>query len=343
MTISTSLFGTTKSGQDIDLITISNDSFSVELINFGATIKSIKTKDNNDRFVDTVLGFDTLAEYEKNDPYIGVTVGRFANRVAKGQFEIDGETYQLPINNGPNALHGGLEGFSHKVWSIEILDENSVKMNYFSKDGEEGYPGNLNVSVTFSVVDETSLKIDYSATTDKSTIINLTNHTYFNLNGSGSILDHNLKINAESFLPTDDTNIPTGEIRSVSNTPFDFTTVKPIGQDIAVENTQLQYGNGYDHNYIISGKIDEVAVESFSEESGIKMETFTTEPGVQLYTGNYLLDTYGKNGQIYANRTGFCVETQHWPDSPNKPEFPTTVLKPEETFKSTTIYRFSTL
>lgn len=343
MTISTAIFGKTSSGQVVDLITISNDNFSVEIINFGAAVKSIKTKDRTGQLVDVVLGFDTLAEYEKNDPYIGVTVGRFANRIAKGQFEIAGRAYQLPVNNGPNALHGGLKGFSHKLWNVEVIGEQSVKLSYCSSDGEEGYPGNLKTSVKFSIINQTALQIDYSASTDKTTIINLTNHTYFNLNGGGSILDHHLKLCADSFLPTDETNIPTGERRRTTGTPFDFKIPKPIGQDINAEETQLKYGNGYDHNYIISGQLNELAATAYSEASGIRLETFTTEPGIQFYTGNYLLDTYGKNGRVYGNRTGFCLETQHWPDAPNNPDFPSTVLKPEETFKSTTIYRFSTL
>ncbi len=343
MTVTTKHFGTTKDGQEVKLFTIGNGKFDVEVINFGAAIKAIRTTDLSGFTVDTVLGFDTLAEYEVNNPYLGVTVGRYANRIADGSFKVEGKEFKLAVNNGPNALHGGLQGFSHKVWLAEVVGERSVEMTYISADGEEGYPGNLTVKVKFTVTGDNALEITYKAETDQPTVINLTNHSYFNLDGEGSILDHIVKINSDKFLPTDDTNIPTGELRPVDGTPFDFRNPTAIGAKINEADEQLKVGNGYDHNYIIDGNLNEFQAEAWSEKSGIKLEMSTTEPGVQLYTGNYLQNTPGKGGAVYADRTGFCFETQHWPDSPNRPEFPSTELQPGKPFKSTTIYRFTTL
>ncbi|MGL4854103.1 MAG: aldose epimerase family protein [Lentisphaeria bacterium] len=340
MSIKTSNFGVTKKGQTIKQFTISNGNVEVDLISFGACIRSIRTKNKNQSMTDVVLGFDSIEEYELNNPYLGVTVGRFCNRIAKGKFSINDACYTLPINNGVNSLHGGIVGFSHRPWFAEVISENSVRMIYVSKDGEEGYPGELTVEVVFTLTQENAIEISYSAKTDKDTVINLTNHTYFNLDGHGLILEHWLKLNSGCFLPTDESNIPTGELRNVLDTPFDFTEYRTLGERINENYEQLTVGSGYDHTYITSTDITIPAAEAYSINSGIKLTVYTTEPGVQLYTGNWLQDIPGKNGMSYANRSGFCLETQHWPDSPNQPTFPTTLLKAGETFSSKTAYKF---
>ncbi len=336
MSINITKFGKTNQGQEVQTITLKNGDVCAEIITFGATIKSFII-DN----IDIALGFDTLAEYEINPPYIGATIGRYGNRIADGKFSLNGKDYQLPINNGPNSLHGGLIGFSHKVWDVVETTENSVMLSLFSPDGEEGYPGNLTVKVAFTLTETGCLKIDYTATTDQDTIINLTNHSYFNLDGSETILDHQLKLASDTFVPVDKESIPTGEIRSVSGTPFDFTTAKKIGQDINDDCEQLVNARGYDHTFTVAGDINVPFAEARSEKNGLKLTAFTTEPGVQLYTANWLGGLAGKNGTSYADQSGFCLETQHYPDSPNQPDFPSTVLKAGEVFQSTTIYQLT--
>src|SRR6185369_1860167 len=321
-----------------------------QITNYGGIVVSLKVPDRNGKFADVVLGLPTAQDYmNKNDPYLGAIIGRYGNRIAKGRFTLNGVEYKLAVNNGENHLHGGIKGFDKVVWTgrkIRTKDGPAVVLTYLSKDGEEGYPGNLNVRVVYTLTEKNELKIDYSATTDKDTVINLTQHSYFNLagEGNGDILNHQLTLKANRFLPTDATSIPTGELRSVGGSPFDFVTPHAIGERINQNDQQLQFGNGYDHNWIVNGKPGRlrVAAEVYEPTSGRLMQVWTTEPGIQFYTGNFLDGTLtGKSGKPYARRSGFCLETQHYPDSPNQPTFPTTTLKKGAVYKSTTIYRFS--
>ena len=336
--------------QKIESFTLKNRrGMEVTIINFGGTVTSIKVPDRSGKFADVVLGFNNPDDYLKPHPSFGTAIGRFGNRIAKGRFTLNGVEYKLAINNGENHLHGGIKGFDDVVWTAQQVNTvagPAVRMTYLSKDGEEGYPGNLNVTMTYTLTNNNELRIDYSATTDKDTVINLTHHSYFNLagEGNGDILNHRLKLNAARFTPTDAGSIPTGELRSVAGTPFDFLTPHAIGERINQDDEQLKFGNGYDHNFVINGRMGTLRQAAVATDpgSGRVMEVWTTEPGVQLYTGNFLDGTLvGKSGKPYARRSGFCLETQHYPDSPNKPNFPTTVLKKGATFKSTTIYRFS--
>jgi aldose 1-epimerase len=335
--------------QKIDSFTLKNRrGMEVKIINFGGTVTSIKVPDRSGKFADVVLGFNNLDDYLKPHPSFGTAVGRFANRIAKGRFTLNGVEYKLAINNGENHLHGGIKGFDDVFWTAEevnTLAGPGVRLTYLSKDGEEGYPGNLQVTITYTLTQRNELRIDYVATTDKDTVINLTHHSYFNLagEGNGDILNHRLKLNAASFTPTDAGSIPTGELRRVRGTPFDFLTPHAIGERINQDDEQLKFGNGYDHNFVINGRMGSLrqAAVVTDPSSGRVMEVWTTEPGIQLYTGNFLDGTLvGKSGKAYQRRSGFCLETQHYPDSPNKPNFPTTTLKKGATFKSTTIYRF---
>ncbi|MGE4489655.1 MAG: aldose epimerase family protein [Kiritimatiellales bacterium] len=325
------------------------EGMEVRLSNYGATVTSIKVPDRNGVPGDVVLGYNTVDRYINDagaGTYFGAVVGRYGNRIAKGEFTLDGTEYTLAANNGENHLHGGLKGFDKMVWGAQVLGKNQVKFTYVSKDGEEGYPGRLSVSVIYTLTDDNELKIDYQASTDKATPVNLTNHSYFNLAGEGSptILDHELTLNADAFTPVDAGLIPTGEIRPVAGTPFDFRKAKTIGRDIAAANQQLEYGMGYDHNWVLNkgqgGKT--LAATVYEPKSGRVMDVYTDQPGVQFYCGNFLDGSLtGKSGKPYLHRSGLCLETQHFPDSPNQSAFPSTTLRPGEQYKTSTTYKFS--
>ncbi len=343
-------FQKTIDGCEVDLYTLSNaNGLKMTLTNYGAKIVSLLVPDKNGVMTDVVLGHDSLDNYQKSpESYFGGACGRFANRIAKGQFTLDGQAYTLAVNNGPNALHGGLKGFNAMVWETKQIDPQTLEFTYTSKDGEEGYPGNLTVQLTYKLTDDNAVQIDYKATTDKATVLNLTNHSFFNLSGEGDtyIGDHLLQINADTYLPTDETSIPLGKPESVANTPMDFRELHEIGDKINDNFIQLTIGNGYDHTYVLNKKGEELSfcAKAISPKTGIAMEVYTTEPGVQLYTGNWLSGDYAvKGGKRYPERSAFCLETQHFPDSPNKPDYPTTVLRPNDTFVSQTVYRFLTL
>jgi aldose 1-epimerase len=317
----------------------------VNLISYGAKIVSVYVPDRNGNFADVVLGFKTLDEYQKNSGSHGAVVGPFANRIANAQFVIDGVTYQLPVNNGKNCIHSGPQSWYRKVWDAEQKD-NSVIFTLQSADGEFGFPGNKTAKVTYTLTNENELKINYEITTDKDCHINVTNHAYFNLRGEGNgdVLNHEMVINAEKATPVDSFMIPTGEIADIRGTELDFTTPHKIGERIDLPNQQLQIAAGYDFNYIINKNTGEMAfaASAFEPESGRFMEVFTTEPGVQFYSGNNLKGTDpGKSGKLYEKRSGFCLETQHFPDSPNKPQFPSTLLKAGDVYTSATVYKFS--
>jgi aldose 1-epimerase len=349
-TIAKASFGNTADGKAIDIYTLTNShGVEAKIITYGGTVVSLKVPDKSGKLGDIVLGFDSIGDYEKGTAYFGALIGRYGNRISKGKFTLDGKEYTLAVNNGVNHLHGGIKGFDKVVWSarpfVDAAGAN-LELSYFSRDGEEGYPGNLNVKVVYTLSENTELKIVYSATTDKATVVNLTHHSYFNLAGagSGSILGTQLMINAERFTPTDNGSIPTGELRSVKGTPFDFTKATVIGARIDQDNEQLKFGNGYDHNWILNKKGNELslAATAYDATSGRFMEVLTTEPGVQFYSGNFLDGSIkGKNGQDYPRRSGFCLETQHFPDSPNEPNFPSTVLRPGQKYSQTTVYKFS--
>jgi aldose 1-epimerase len=341
-------FGKTADGTPVDLYTLTNSKgVRVAITNYGGIVVSLFTPDRNGNPGDIVLGFERLEDYLKGHPYFGAIIGRYGNRIAKGRFTLDGVEYKLAQNNGENHLHGGLVGFDKKVWKArDFVDAEGqhLELRYTSPDGEEGYPGNLDVTVTYSLNEQNQLRIDYVATTDKPTVVNLTNHSYFNLAGEGDILGHLLRLNADYFTPVDAGLIPTGELRPVKGTPFDFTEPTPIGARIEQDDEQLRYGRGYDHNFVLRGGGGSLAeaAEVYEPKTGRVLRVLTTEPGVQFYTGNFLDGTLrGKYGRVYHRRTGFCLETQHFPDSPNKPHFPTTVLRPGQTYRSTTIYEFS--
>ena len=342
-------FGKTADGQSVDLYTLRNRrGFEAKITNYGGIVVSLKVPDRNGKFGDVVLGFNDFDSYLKNDPYLGALIGRYGNRIAKGRFTLNGVEYKLAQNNGENHLHGGIKGFDKVVWTGIARSTRGgaeLVLTYLSKDGEEGYPGNLNVTVIYRLTNN-DLRIDYSATTDKDTVTNLTHHSYFNLagEGNGDILNHLVTINADRFIPTDAGSIPTGELKPVAGTPFDFLKPMGIGARINQDDEQLKFGRGYDHTWVINGRPGtmRLAATAYEATSGRVMQVWTTEPGVQFYTGNFLDGTLtGKSGKPYARRTGFCLETQHYPDSPNQPSFPTTTLKKGQTYKSTTIYRFS--
>jgi len=343
-------FGTTPDGKAVELYTLTNtQGIEVRVMTYGGIIVSLQTPDKRGHLADITLGFDTLAGYLAKNPYFGALVGRYGNRIGNAKFTLEGKEYTLAKNNGPNALHGGLKGFDKVVWQAQSLQKSAevgLILKYTSADGEEGYPGTLHVTVTYTLSDKNEFSIDYQATTDKATPINLTNHTYFNLSGegSGSILGEELMLNADRFTPVDATLIPTGKIASVKGTPLDFTKPAAIGARINDKHEQMVLGGGYDHNFVINrqGPGLVLAARVYDPTSGRVLEVDTTEPGVQFYTGNFLDGTPGKHGHSYKARDAFCLETQHYPDSPNKPDFPSTILKPKQTYHSTTVWRFTT-
>jgi aldose 1-epimerase len=344
--VSHAAFGKTADGQAVELYTMTNSNgVEVRAMTYGAIITSIKVPDRQGTIGDVVLGFDTLAAY-KDSPYFGAVVGRYGNRIAKGQFTLDGRTYKLATNNGPNHLHGGVKGFDKQVWTAQPVNNASgvgVTFTRTSPDGEEGYPGNLKATVTYTLTDKNELMIHYEATTDKATPVNLTQHTYFNLAGSGDILGHELMLNADRYTPVDATLIPTGELAPVQGTPFDFRKPTAIGARIAASDPQLKNGNGYDHNWVLNRASTglQPAAQVFEPTSGRTLAVATTEPGVQFYSGNFLDGTLkGKGGVVYKQRSGMCLETQHFPDSPNHPNFPTTILKPGAVYSSQTVFTF---
>ena len=341
-------FHQTIDGKIIDLFILSNkNGLEMSVTNYGAKIVSLHVPDKNGKMTDVVLGHESIDEYLKSqEPYFGAVCGRTGNRIAKGKFTLDGQEYTLAVNNGPNNLHGGLKGFNAVVWDAKQIDAQTLELIYLSKDGEEGYPGNLTTTITYTLTDNNAVQIDYKATTDKATILNLTNHSYFNLSGAGDeyIGDHLLQINADTYLPTDDTAIPYGKAEKVEGTPMDFRNLFEIGARINDDFQQLIFGKGYDHTYILNKKENELSfcAKAISPKTGIEMDTYTTEPGVQLYTGNWMTGEFeAKEGKRYPMRSAFCLETQHYPDSINKPEYPSVVLRPGEEFKSQTIYKFS--
>lgn len=335
-------------GKEVQMYILTNSKGAeATIINYGAKIVSLSVPDKNGKLTDVVLGHNNLQEYlTSEEPYFGAVCGRTGNRIAKGKFTLDGATYQLAINNGPNNLHGGLKGFNAVVWDAKQIDDHTLELKYLSKDGEEGFPGNLDVKVTYTLTNDNALEVDYEATTDKATILNLTNHSYFNLSGEGdpSVNDHTLVMYASNYLPTDDTAIPYGKPEPVKGNPFDFTTAHTIGERIEDDFEQLHFGKGYDHTMVLDKKEGDLAlaVECSSPKTGIQMNVLTTEPGVQIYTGNWMSGNFeGKHGHRYPARAAVCFETQHFPDSINKPEYPSVVLRPGETFKSKTIFAFT--
>jgi aldose 1-epimerase len=345
-------FGKIPDGQSVDLYVLTNKSGAeASITNYGGAVVSIKVPDRNGKLADVVLGYDNVDGYVNDKVYFGAIVGRYANRIARAQFVLDGKTYTLAKNNGENSLHGGVKGFNKALWTARVLhgkDGQSLELSYLSKDGEEGFPGNLNVSVIYTLKDDNALSITYSATTDKKTVLNLTSHCYFNLagQGSGDILGHMLMIAADKFNPVDAALIPTGELRDVAGTPFDFRKPTAIGARINQDDQQLKLGGGYDHNFVLRSVPESLeflgAARVVEPASGRVLEVFTTEPGLQLYTGNFLDGkTPGKGGATYPRRSAFCLETQHFPDSPNQPKFPSVVLNPGERFHSVTTYKFS--
>jgi aldose 1-epimerase len=343
-------FGKTKSGVAIDRYTLRNkNGLEVSVINYGGIITSLLTPDKNSVFEDVVLGFDSLSSYEEKNPFFGALIGRFGNRIAKGQFTLDGKRYALAKNDGENHLHGGEKGFDKVIWAIEEYPSSegkAIKLTYLSKDMEEGYPGNLQVEVIYTLTDADELKVAYKATTDKKTVVNLTQHSYFNLSGNtkSDILNHSLTLNADQFLPVDKTLIPTGALTNVSGTPFDFKEATPIGSRINNTHEQLKFGLGYDHCWVLNAGQDTLrkAATLYDAVSGRQLEIFTTEPGIQFYSGNFLDGSLiGKNKSVYAHRSGLCLETQHFPDSPNQSSFPSVELGPGDVYSSHTIFKFS--
>lgn len=349
-TVSRASFGVTPDGESVDVFTLANASgVEVRAITYGGIIVSLRVPDRDGRLGDIVLGFDDLDGYVEGSPYFGAIVGRYANRIANGQFTLAGETYQLATNNGPNHLHGGERGFDKIVWHAEMLESDSgvaVIFTHTSPDGDEGYPGNLSIRVSYTLTPSNELAVDYLATTDHATPINLSQHTYFNLAGDGrrDVLEHVLTINAAHFTPVDATLIPTGVIAPVAGTPFDFTTPTAIGARIDLEDEQLENGGGYDHNFVLDRDGAGLAHAARVEEptTGRVLDVYTTEPGLQFYSGNFLDGSItGKSGWVYRHRYGFCLETQHFPDSPNQPAFPSTILHPGEEYRSRTVFVFS--
>ena len=343
-------FGRTADGAAVELFTLRNDhGIEVQIVNYGAIITSIRTPDRDGRFADIVLGFDDLDGYINHPRFFGAVPGRYANRIAKGRFTIDGHTYTLATNNGANHLHGGVKGFDKVVWSAEPFERNGtsgVTLRYTSRDGEEGYPGTLHAAVTYTLSPRDELIAEYGATTDKPTHVNLTQHSYFNLagEGRGTVIHHQLTIDADRYTPVDEGLIPTGELAPVEGTPFDFRTAVEIGARIDADDEQIHRGGGYDHNFVLnvlnSGPGPHLAARVVEPSSGRTLVVETTEPGVQFYSGNRLAKTTGKGGHVYDARSGFCLETQHFPDSPNQPNFPSTLLRPGAAYATKTVFTF---
>ena len=349
--ISKRAYGTTRDGKAVTEFTLTNAHGMVaKIINYGGIITALHVPDRNGTFGDVVLGLNSLAEYEAGHPYFGALIGRYGNRIGKSTFALDGKQYTLAVNNEPNALHGGLKGFDKQVWDAKEISSSAgaaIELTYLSPDGEEGYPGNLSVTVVYTLTDDNALQIDYRATTDKATVVNLTNHSYFNLsgNGSGTVYDQIVQINADRYTPVNDALIPTGELAPVAGTPFDFRSPKVINGGLRSSHPQVVYGRGYDHNFVLNRKGSglEQAARVYAPATGRALEVWTTEPAMQFYTGNFVDGTLvGSSGGIYRQGDGLCLETQHYPDSPNQANFPTTTLKPGETYQTTTVYKFST-
>lgn len=346
--VATRHYGTLADGAEVTMATLTNSKgIELDVISYGGIITRLLVPDAEGQFGDIVLGLDTLDAYVASNPYFGALIGRYGNRIANGRFTLDGQTHQLATNDGDNHLHGGEQGFDKKNWGMEpFVTENGagVVLTLVSPDGDQGYPGRLDIRVTYELTNDNELDMRFSATTDKPTIVNVTQHSYFNLAGSGDILEHEIMINADRFTPVGPGLIPTGELRSVAGTPFDFRQAKPIGQDIQADNEQLKLGLGYDHNFVLKDKAsDELVLAARVTEpaSGRVLEVLTVEPGVQFYTGNFLDGTLQGKGVTYAYRSGFCLEPQHYPDSPNQSDFPSTVLRPGETYSSRIVYRFA--
>lgn len=341
-------FGKTPNGSEVEVVTLTNaQRTEVRIITYGGTVVSLKVADSRGAIEDVVLGFDSLEQYIAESPYFGALIGRYGNRIGGARFSLGGRQHRITANDGANSLHGGAKGYDKVVWKVEDVpaDRRSVVLSYESKDGEEGYPGNLSVQVAYALDDDNELRIDYRARCDRQTVVNLTHHSYFNLAGAGNgdVLDHVMRLYAETFTPVDAGLIPTGEIRSVKGTPYDFTTPVAIGKRIESDDEQLNLAGGYDFNWVVDGEPGTLRPAARVEEprTGRIMEVDTTEPGIQFYSGNFLDGkNIGKGGKRYGHRYGFCLETQHFPDSPNKPQFPSTTLQPGRTFSSTTVYRF---
>lgn len=341
-------FGATREGQRIELFTMTNSvGMEIRAMSLGGIIISLRVPDKNGKLDDVVLGFDNLDSYFENKPYFGAIIGRYANRIANGKFTIDGHQYSIPQNDPPNALHGGTKGFNQVLWSAQPFENArgvGVTFTYLSKDGEEGFPGNLNTKVTYSLSDRNELSVEYLATTDKATVVNLTQHSYFNLagEGNGDILKHEVMINADRFTPVDQHLIPTGELRPVKGTPMDFRKATAVGARLNDPYEQLSLGRGYDHTFVLNGGRNrmKLAARVYETTSGRVLEVSTTEPGIQFYSGNFLNQVAGKHGHLYNQRDGLCLETQHFPDSPNHPSFPSSILKPGQTYRSKTVFRF---
>lgn len=339
-------FEKTIEGKQTDLYYLKNkNGAQAAITNFGGKLVSLLVPDKQGKMTDVVIGFDSLKAYQKAASYYGALIGRYGNRIAKGKFTLEGKVYTLPINNGQNTLHGGKPGFDSHVWDAKKLDGHTLQLTYLSKDGDQGFPGNMNVKVTYTLQDDNSLKLSYEATTDKPTVINLTNHTYWNLNGcgSGTILNHVLQLDADHYTPVDSTLIPTGKIPPVAGTPFDFRSPTVIGLRIGQTDEQLKNGKGYDHNFVLNKHNMTTPVATITgDKSGITMQVYTQEPGIQFYTGNFMKGANTvKGGAKDGHRNGFCLETQHYPDSPNQPLFPTTELKPGQVYKTVTVYKFT--
>ncbi|WP_421798712.1 aldose epimerase family protein [Haliscomenobacter sp.] len=341
-------FDKTHQGKKIELFILKNGPIQAAITNYGARMVGLLVPDKDGRDIDVLTGYNNIDDYLKTESYFGCVVGRYGNRIAKGKFTLNGKTYTLATNNGANHLHGGPEGFCKKVWDAKQIDSSSVEFSYLSKDMEEGYPGNLQVKVIYRLTADRGVEIEYSATTDKPTVLNLTNHNYWNLDGERdtSINDHLLQIFASKYTPVDSTLIPTGELASVEGTPFDFRKPTAIGDRVNADHIQIKYGKGYDHNFVLvpekvaAGELPLIATV-LSPSTGIKMEVLTAEPGIQFYSGNFLTGSQvGKSGQAYVFRSALCLETQHFPDSPNQPKFPSTTLNPGQTYSTKTRYRF---